>query len=121
MKALDMAGWNKKQSRPRPPRRRGVVESRRRITPAEGSAPAKAAPRAVEPAEAPVPVELSSPPHYERERSSYDGDTAIKLYLRKIGQVKLLTPLEEIELAAKIKKGDRKAREQMIKANLRLV
>src|SRR5437879_4216009 len=27
-----------------------------------------------------------------RERSSYDGDTAIKLYLREIGQVKLLTP-----------------------------
>jgi RNA polymerase primary sigma factor len=57
----------------------------------------------------------------ERERSGYDGDTAIKLYLREIGQVKLLTPQEEIELAAKIKRGDKKAREQMIKANLRLV
>jgi RNA polymerase primary sigma factor len=56
-----------------------------------------------------------------RERSSYDGDTAIKLYLREIGQVKLLTPREEVELAARIKKGDKKAREQMIKANLRLV
>jgi RNA polymerase primary sigma factor len=57
----------------------------------------------------------------ERERSSYDGDTAIKLYLREIGQVKLLTPQEEIQLAARIKRGDKKAREQMIKANLRLV
>jgi RNA polymerase primary sigma factor len=57
----------------------------------------------------------------ERERSSYDADTAIKLYLREIGQVKLLTPDQEVELAAKIKKGDKKAREQMIKANLRLV
>ena len=57
----------------------------------------------------------------ERERSGYDGDTAIKLYLREIGQVKLLTPQEEIELAARIKKGDKRAREQMIKANLRLV
>ena len=56
-----------------------------------------------------------------RERASYDGDTAIKLYLREIGQVKLLTPIEEIELADRIKKGDKKAREQMIKANLRLV
>src|SRR6187401_3577120 len=60
-------------------------------------------------------------PGLERERGSYDGDTAIKLYLREIGQVKLLTPQEEIELAAKIKKGDKKAREHMIKANLRLV
>jgi len=57
----------------------------------------------------------------ERERSNYDGDTAIKLYLREIGQVKLLTPQQEIELAARIKKGDKKARELMIKANLRLV
>jgi RNA polymerase primary sigma factor len=56
-----------------------------------------------------------------KDRSSYDADTAIKLYLREIGQVKLLTPQEEIELAAKIKKGDKKAREDMIKANLRLV
>jgi RNA polymerase primary sigma factor len=60
-------------------------------------------------------------PAPERERSGYDGDTAIKLYLREIGQVKLLTPQEEIHLAARIKKGDKKARELMIKANLRLV
>ena len=57
----------------------------------------------------------------ERERTGYDADTAIKLYLREIGQVKLLTPQQEIELAAKIKRGDKKARELMIKANLRLV
>ncbi len=67
------------------------------------------------------PAEELSAPLLERERSAYDGDTAIKLYLREIGQVRLLTPQEEIDLAARIKKGDKKAREQMIKANLRLV
>jgi RNA polymerase primary sigma factor len=54
-------------------------------------------------------------------RDSYDGDTAYRLYLREIGEVALLTPQEEIELAARIKAGDRKARDHMIKANLRLV
>ncbi len=79
-----------------------------------------------------APAALATPPgkpadegdttqFIRRESSSYDGDTAIKLYLREIGQVKLLTPQEEIQLAARIKKGDKKAREQMIKANLRLV
>jgi RNA polymerase primary sigma factor len=57
----------------------------------------------------------------DKDRARYDGDTAIKLYLREIGLVKLLTPQEEIDLAARIKKGDKKAREHMIKANLRLV
>jgi RNA polymerase primary sigma factor len=57
----------------------------------------------------------------ERERGGYDGETAYRLYLREIGQVKLLTIAEENELAARIKKGDKKARDQMIRANLRLV
>jgi RNA polymerase primary sigma factor len=43
------------------------------------------------------------------------------LYLREIGQVKLLTPQEEVTLAKRIRRGDDQAREQMIKANLRLV
>lgn len=56
-----------------------------------------------------------------RVRTRYDSDSAIKLYLREIGKVKLLTPQEEIELAALIKNGSAEAREHMIKANLRLV
>ena len=48
-------------------------------------------------------------------------DTNIGLYLREISQVPLLTPQEEVKLAAQIKRGNKKAREQMIKANLRLV
>ena len=50
-----------------------------------------------------------------------EADPAIKLYLREIGHIKLLTPQEEIDLAARIKKGDREARTLMINANLRLV
>jgi len=74
----------------------------------------------VAPAKVQKETTADAPPP-SRERGSYDGDTAFKLYLREIGQVKLLTPAEEIELAARIKKGDKAAREQMIKANLRLV
>src|SRR4051812_1445388 len=76
-------------------------------------------PKPAGPEKSATPAPAAPPTH--RERGSYDGDTAIKLYLREIGQVKLLTPDEEIELAARIKKGDKTAREQMIKANLRLV
>ena len=42
-------------------------------------------------------------------------------YLQEIGKVDLITPAEEIELAIKIKKGDKLAQEKLIKANLRFV
>ncbi len=45
----------------------------------------------------------------------------VKIYLREIGQTELLTPKQEVELAKRIKKGDKKARDLMIRANLRLV
>jgi len=51
----------------------------------------------------------------------HESGNAIQLYLREIGQTPLLTPEEEINLAARVKRGDKRARARMIKANLRLV
>jgi RNA polymerase primary sigma factor len=65
---------------------------------------------------APAKVESPEPLHAEHGRA----DT-LQLYLREIGQVRLITPAEEIALARRIRKGDKRAREEMIKANLRLV
>ncbi len=49
-----------------------------------------------------------------------DNDT-MKLYMQNIGQYPLVTPEEEIELAAKISEGDKEARTKLIRSNLRLV
>jgi RNA polymerase primary sigma factor len=48
-------------------------------------------------------------------------DDAIKLYLREIQKTKLLTADEEKELAKRIAKGEKSARDKMIESNLRLV
>jgi RNA polymerase primary sigma factor len=55
----------------------------------------------------------------ERERTQ--SAEPIEVYLREIGRVPLLTLRQESDLAKRIKRGDHKAREHMIRANLRLV
>lgn len=50
-----------------------------------------------------------------RETASLD------MYLQDIGRVELITADEEVELAKKIKMGDQKALDKMVKANLRFV
>jgi len=50
-----------------------------------------------------------------------DERSNLQLYLNEIRQTPLLTVAEEIKLAARIKRGDKAARDHMIKANLRLV
>ena len=56
-----------------------------------------------------------------QEDSGPSDTSALTIYLREIGKVPLLTVAEEIELAALIKKGDMEARNNMVRANLRLV
>jgi RNA polymerase primary sigma factor len=48
-------------------------------------------------------------------------DSGLQLYLREINQTRLLTAEQEITLARRIRKGDRQARDEMIRSNLRLV
>ncbi|MFT4035456.1 MAG: sigma-70 family RNA polymerase sigma factor [Patulibacter sp.] len=49
------------------------------------------------------------------------GVDALRMYLRAIGRVPLLTAAEEVELAKRIEKGDLSAKQHMVEANLRLV
>jgi len=49
-----------------------------------------------------------------------DGD-ALHLFLKHVSKVRLLTAAEEVALAKRIERGDRRAKEEMVEANLRLV
>jgi RNA polymerase primary sigma factor len=68
----------------------------------------------VEPA---VAEEEETPPELEREIST----DSLQLFLKDIGKVDLLTAAQEVELAKRIERGEHRAKQEMVEANLRLV
>jgi RNA polymerase primary sigma factor len=99
------------------------------VSESRGSGPINGVDRIDGAADAPDFFPLPTAPELCVEDESFALESAsireppsvLTLYLREIGRVKLLSREEEIELALRIQKGDEAAREQMIKANLRLV
>ncbi len=49
------------------------------------------------------------------------SDDSVRLHLREIGKIPLLSAEEELELAKRVKEGDKKAKDKMAEANMRLV
>ena len=75
---------------------------------------------------APVPEAVESKAADTRKRPELDLTVepsldSLRLYLRAIGKVALLTAAQEVELAKRIERGDMTAKQQMVEANLRLV
>ncbi|HXF82261.1 MAG TPA: RNA polymerase sigma factor RpoD [bacterium] len=56
-----------------------------------------------------------------REAAGVAIDDPVRMYLKEIGKVALLSPELEIELAQRMEKGDEEAKRRLIEANLRLV
>src|SRR6266545_2076163 len=61
-------------------------------------------------------------PELDLEPESHDVSTdALQLFLKDIGRVALLTAAQEVELSKRIERGDHRAKQRMVEANLRLV
>ena len=58
---------------------------------------------------------------YEQALSDIGLDDPVKMYLKDIGRVPLLSADDEIELARKMQEGDEEAKKKLSEANLRLV
>jgi len=65
-----------------------------------------------------APVEAPSEPEPEVREISTDS---LQLFLKDVGKVDLLTAAQEVELAKRIERGDHRAKQEMVEANLRLV
>ncbi|HUA47879.1 MAG TPA: RNA polymerase sigma factor RpoD [Solirubrobacteraceae bacterium] len=77
----------------------------------EASAAAAAEPRTDQSSSKKVEIDLTVEPSLD----------SLRLYLRSIGRVQLLTAEQEVTLARRIERGDMEAKQRMIEANLRLV
>ncbi len=64
------------------------------------------------------PEQAAPPPPQQSLESTTD---ALQLFLRETGRHPLLTAAQEVELAKRIERGDREAKQRMIQSNLRLV